>query len=136
MKESVLRYDLDGKHLETIKLGIPDLAYATRLSYLNDDEIFCFSFTNWMANCEFSILNEKNYKGDCLYQYPIKFEGQMTFQMSVHPYTVRNGEVHYVLMFSDTIYSYKNGEVSKLFLVESGKPALEISSNNRNRGKK
>ncbi|MDR2406701.1 MAG: 6-bladed beta-propeller [Bacteroidales bacterium] len=126
MKESILQYDFLGKHVKTIKLDVSDFTFVSRLSMLNNnDEIFCFSYANWESNCEFSILNEKNYKGKCIYQYPVKTDKQMSFQITNHTYTVRNGEVHYVLMFSDTIYSYSKNEISKLLVVESGKPAIE-----------
>jgi hypothetical protein len=49
----------------------------------------------------------------------------MSSQVATHPYTVINGEIHYVLMFSDTIYSYSNNEISKLLVIESGKPTLK-----------
>jgi hypothetical protein len=125
LKTSILRYDFSGKHIETVKLDTYDLICAARLSFLDNKELFCFSHTNWETNCEFSILNEKNYKEKCIYQYPVKNDNQISAQIADHPYTVRNEEVHYVLMFSDTVYSYSNNEISKLLVVESGKLAIK-----------
>jgi hypothetical protein len=127
LKQSILQYDLSGKHIKTIKPDGLELAFVSRLSALNNNEIFCFSHTNWMSNCEFSVLNEENYRGKCIYPYPVKSDKQMSFQITNHPYTVQNGEVHYVLMFSDTVYSYSNGKISKLLTVETGKKTLELS---------
>jgi hypothetical protein len=127
MKESMLSYDFSGKHIKTTKLDVLEFTFVSRLSVLDNNEIFCFSHTNWQSNCEFSILNEKNYRGKCIYQYPVKSDKQISFHITNHPYTVRNGEIHYVLMFSDTVYSYSNGEISKLLTIETGKPTLELS---------
>jgi hypothetical protein len=124
MKRSILQYDFSGKYIKTTKSSNFDLTFAAKLSFIDDNEIFCFSNSNWMANCEFAILNEK-LEGECIYEYPVKTDKQISSAIITHPYTVRNGEIHYVLMFSDTVYSYSNNEISKLLLIESGKPALD-----------
>jgi hypothetical protein len=125
LKQSMLQYDFSGKHIKTIKSDVFEFSFVSRLSALSNNEIFCFSQANWMSNCEFSIINEKNYKGKCIYQYPVKTVKQMSFKVADHPYTVCDGEIHYVLMLSDTIYSYSKGEISRLLLIESGKPAIK-----------
>jgi hypothetical protein len=125
LKSSVLQYDFSGKYIKTTKSGDFDLTFAARLSFIDENKIFCFSHTNWEANCEFSIIDEKKYKGKCICQYPVKTDKQISSQVTKHPYTVRNGEIHYVLILSDTIYSYSNNEISKLLLIEFGKPTLE-----------
>jgi hypothetical protein len=126
LKSSVLQYDFSGKYIKTTKSGDFALTFAERLSFIDDNEIFCLSDANWEANCEFSILNEKFNKVKCIYEYPVKTDKQISSRVTDHPYTVRNGEIHYVLTLSDTIYSYSNNEISKRLLIESGKPTVEL----------
>jgi hypothetical protein len=129
MKNAVLQYDLSGKYQNTVQVEKNSTTFVCRLSYLNEDEIFCFSGTNWQTNCEFSILDEKKqYKETCLYPYPIKSNQRMSFALFSRPYDVRNNEVSYVLMFCDTVFSYSNNEIRPRMIIESGKPPADLQT--------
>jgi hypothetical protein len=132
MKNAVLQYDLYGKYQNTVEVEKNSTVFFRRLSYLNENEIFCYSGTNWRTNCECSILDAtKQYAANCLYPYPLKSDKQMSMGIHKHPYSVINNKISFISVFCDTVFSYSNKEIRPRMFIEREKPVADLQTLNK-----
>ncbi|GHT64852.1 hypothetical protein AGMMS50239_23330 [Bacteroidia bacterium] len=126
LKQSVHRYGLSGNFIESIKFEDKNIAFISRASLLNQNDIFCFSTTNWEDNGNFFILKEKDYSiSHYLSYHPVKPKGYISFSVADHPYTVTSDGVRFVSLFSDTIRSYHEDEITGLAILKGDRIPLD-----------
>lgn len=120
LKQAVMRYDLFGKYIESIKFPDPVLGLISRATCFGKDKVFCFTNPNWLVNSGYFIIDENDYTIiEKIYQYPFEMEKQMAFMLMTHPYSMYNDDLLFVSLFSNTITLYANGEKEPLFQVEN-----------------
>lgn len=121
---AVHEYNLEGKFLQTVKHGQQVLANLEKLIY-TDDYLYCYFSVSHFNDMMYYGLSAKDYSiVDKWTPYPIKIVQQMGADLMEHPFSLVNEELHHVLLFSDTIYSYREGKDQPFLLIETGKPNI------------
>ena len=95
---------------------------------LDNETLFCVTSLNWLENSGYFLLNENDYSYKCnIYNYPHINSTQTAYFNSKQLFSVHNGNIHFVIPFSDTIYSYSNNLVKSDLLLEHGRKPFPIS---------
>lgn len=124
LKMAVHEYNLNGDFLQTIKHNQILLTSIKKPLYF-DKHIYCFFPVSYISDMIYSLISAKDYKIiDRWSTYPVKVDEQMFAEIMYHPFSLINDELHYITLFSDTIYSYIDSVKKPYLLIETGKPNI------------
>lgn len=124
LKLAVHEYSLDGDYLQTIKHNQRALVGVKKALCL-DNYIYCYFWTTYSIETAYAMLSKKDYSIiDKWSIYPVQVDEQMTVKLMGKPYDISSGNLHYLSLYSDTIYSYKDAVTSPYMLIETGKPNI------------
>ena len=124
LKKSVHEYTLEGKYLQSIEHNFSEYSFFQNIIYGNN-ELFCYSNINWNTDNAYTVISSNDYslkEGFC--PYPVRPNQQLGFIAMDNPFGSFDGKLHYVSLFSDTIYTHINGKETPYILVETGKPNI------------
>jgi hypothetical protein len=125
LKMAVHQYNLDGSFIESVRLEELYFAHIKGISFLNDETLFCFTNPTWYKESGYFILNSSDYSlKEKIYQYPILVKNQISFNVSQHPYSIVNNEIHFISPFSNVVQSFSDGKTHPVFYIENGKPVM------------
>ena len=121
---AVHEYNLEGKFLQTVKHGQQVLANLEK-SIGAGDYLYCHFGVSHFNDMMYYKLSAKDYSiTDKWMLYPIKIVQQMGADVMGHSFSFVGNELHHVLLFSDTIYTYQDGKDWPSLLIETGKPNI------------
>ena len=121
---SVHEYRLDGHFIKSTKYEDGRLD-AIKDATWEGDYIYCFLNQTFFNSVMCFKISDKDYSvNDEWGEYPVKSDKQEGYSIAKHPFSCYKGELHCISLYSDTIFSYKNGELSPCLLIETGKPNI------------
>lgn len=124
LKLAVHEYSLDGGYLQTIKHNQRALERVRKALCL-DNYIYCYFWVTYNIETAYIMLSKKDYSIiDKWSIYPVQVDVQMSDQLMGKPFDISSGNLHYLSLYSDTIYTYKEGVKSPYMLIETGKPNI------------
>ncbi|WP_106831581.1 6-bladed beta-propeller [Parabacteroides pacaensis] len=121
---AVHEYKLEGDFIQTVKHK-EDRLNIIRDVVCKDNYIYCCLGQCYFNDKMYVVLSAKDYSiMDEWGTYPVKLYEQVGIISSQHPFSYSKGDLHHISLYSDTIYSYKNGKIAPYLLIETGKPNI------------
>lgn len=127
LRMAIHEYSLDGEYIQTVKHNQEPLLSLNK-SICIDGYIYSYFDVSHINDMIYSVLSAKDYSIiDRWSPYPVKVNQQMACVLLSHPFSVVDGDLHFVELYSDTIFTYHNGEKQPYLLIETGLPAITPS---------
>lgn len=127
LRMAIHEYSLDGEYIQTVKHNQEPLLSLNK-SICIDGYIYSYFDVSHINDMTYSVLSAKDYSIiDRWSPYPVKVNQQMACVLLSHPFSVVDGDLHFVELYSDTIFTYHNGEKQPYLLIETGLPAITPS---------
>lgn len=123
---TIIQYDKNGVFLNKIKHNNPHLNFISKAKVM-DNNIFCYSGTNWEGNNMYFIVDKKDFSiTKKLRKYPGKYTNHFIIKFCTHPFTYIDGEFHFGAIFTDTIFSLRNDTVTP-YIIAKNKKNINLS---------
>lgn len=127
LRMAIHEYSLDGEYIQTVKHNQEPLLSLNK-SICIDGYIYSYFDVSHINDMTYSVLSAKDYSIiDRWSPYPVKVNQQMACVLLSHPFSIVDGDLHFVELYSDTIFTYHNGEKQPYLLIETGLPAITPS---------
>ena len=126
MPSSVHEYSLDGHFLKKVKYSDERFSCMEDAIW-KDGYIYCFLDQSHFNSMMYYKISDRDYSViDQWGEYPVKPEPgiQAGYSIGKHPISCYGDNVSCISLYSDTLYSYKEGELSPFLLIETGKPNI------------
>ena len=118
-------FDLAGKFIanKTVSKDILPQSFSN-MRYIGNDQIVCYASPNGTTEDVLFILNERDMSIEkTLVIRPIELD-QATYNMAVQPYSIVDGNLHFVQWFDNNIYEYDGSKVYPIVLIDVNKPIV------------
>ncbi len=125
LKMAVNEYDLSGKFLKKTDHENRNLSFVKKAVPLSNNELFCYSASNWEDNSIYSIVSAIDYSTiQNIRCYPGKSGEKISYSYSNQPFALFEGKVVFGMLFSDTISAYKDGNAYPCLILNEGKETI------------
>lgn len=125
LTSTVIRYDKEGTFINKIKHNNPHLDFMEKAKVI-DDNLFCYSGTNWEGNNMFFVVDKNNFSiKKKIRKYPGEYLEHFMINFCMHPFTYIDGEFHFGALFTDTIFSFKNDTIVP-YMIARGRKNINL----------
>jgi hypothetical protein len=126
MGSQAVVYDLEGRFIEKKEQPGEGVLFWSiqNASYLSDGQIVCYSPPNGMTEDILFVLNEEDMSlAERLVKRPFEID-QVMYSIGKNPFSVVDGELHYVQWFDNAISAYDQETATEWLDIDLDKPLI------------
>ena len=124
LRKTVHEFDMEGKYIQGVKLAKWGFYYMSNLMYFDK---YLYGFFDVLDDSDdvYAKISVEDYSiVDKWSTYPVKENDRIPVSFLKHPLSITKTGIHYISLYSDTIYTYKDGETAPYLIIETGKPNI------------